>query len=475
MAKEKPSINTVNFTAAQLMEFDACTRCGECVKYCPTYDARDKNQDIEPRDKIQKWKDFMNKSYGLKARLFGPEKIPQEEIKKFTDDLYNCTTCGMCGTVCPAGINTIELWESTRANLVKYGTGPYGKQSLFPKLVGEGHNPYLKKQTDRLAWVTPDIKIAEKSDIAYFVGCTAGYNQQVLGVCTARILNKLNVPFIALGEEEWCCGSALVRTGQQHINDVPKLAAIHNIEALKARGVKKVLYACAGCFRATKIDWPRFYGKEMPFEAIHLSQFLAEQIKAGKVKWEKSMDMTVTYHDPCHLGRHVGVFEEPRYVLNNLPGIKFVEMKRNRDEQRCCGAGGGVKAGIPDLALGVAKARMNDAKATGAKTLISTCPFCRRNLIDGRDELKLDMYMDDLVVLVAHLMGLSTDIKPPAPGTPKEAISDLFRTQTIPPKPAEPKKEEPKAAATPAPAAPKVEAPKAPAKEAAKAPAANKK
>ncbi|MBU4492144.1 MAG: (Fe-S)-binding protein [Euryarchaeota archaeon] len=445
MAKDKPSISTVNFSAVQLMGFDACTRCGECVKYCPSYDARDKNRDIEPRDKILRWRDFMNRSYGLRARIFGPKKIPDEEIKKFTDDLYNCMTCGMCGIVCPAGIKTIELWESTRANLVKHGTGPYGKQSLFPKIIGEKHNPYLKEQKDRLAWMTPDIKIAEKSDIAYFVGCTAGYNQQVLGVCTARILNKLNVPFMALGEEEWCCTSALIRTGQQHINDVPKQAALHNIEALKARGAKRVLFACAGCFRASKLDWPGLYGKELPFESVHMSQFLAEQIKAGKIKWEKSLDMTVTYHDPCHLGRHVGVFEEPRYVLNNLPGIKLVEMERNRREQRCCGAGGGVKAGIPDLALAVAKARMNDAKATGAKALISTCPFCRRNLIDGRDELKLDMYMDDLVVLVAHLMGLSTDIKPPAPGAPKETISDLFRTQTIPPKPPEPPKEAPKA------------------------------
>ncbi|TAN46157.1 MAG: hypothetical protein EPN24_01765, partial [Candidatus Methanoperedens sp.] len=305
-------------------------------------------------------------------------------------------------------------------------------------------------QKDRLAWMTPDIKIADKADIAYFIGCTAGYNQQVLGVSTARILNKLNVPFMVLGEEEWCCTSALIRTGQQHINDTPKKAAIHNVEALKARGVKRVLFACAGCFRASKIDWPRLYGKALPFESIHMSQFLAEQIDAGKIKWEKSFDKTVTYHDPCHLGRHVGVFEEPRKVLKSMPGVKFVEMERNRDEQRCCGAGGGVKAGIPDLALAVAKARMNDAKATGAQVLISTCPFCRRNLIDGRDELKMDMYMDDLVVLVAHLMGLSTDVKPPAPGAPKESISDLFRTQTIPPKPAEPKKEEPKAAAPPA-------------------------
>ncbi|MBE0522175.1 MAG: (Fe-S)-binding protein [Candidatus Methanoperedenaceae archaeon] len=439
MVKKQPSINTVNFSAKQLMEFDACTRCGECVKYCPTYDGRDKNQDIEPRDKLLRWKKFMNKSFGLKAAIFGPEKIPDEEIKKFCDDLYNCTTCGMCGTVCPAGIDTIELWESTRANLVKRGDGPYGKQSLFPKLINENHNPYMKDQKDRLVWKTEEIEIAEQADIAYFIGCTAGYNQQVLSVSTARIMNKLGVPFMVLGEDEWCCGSALIRTGQQHINDTPKLAAIHNVEALKARGAKRVIFACAGCFRAASIDWPRAYGGELPFEVLHMSQFLAEQLEAGNIKWEKELKKKVTYHDPCHLGRHVGVFEEPRKVLQSMPGIELIEMERNRNEQRCCGAGGGVKAGIPDLAQAVANARVNDALVTGAEALISTCPFCRRNLIDGRDELKADIAVDDLVVLAAHLMGLSTDIKSPTPGAPKETISDLFRTQTIPPKP--PKKE----------------------------------
>jgi len=95
---------------------------------------------------------------------------------------------------------------------------------------------------------------------------------------------------MVLGEDEWCCASALIRTGQQHINDVPKQAALHNIEALKARGAKRVIFACAGCFRASKIDWPRAYGKTLPFEAIHMSQFLAEQLDAGKIKWEKSFD-----------------------------------------------------------------------------------------------------------------------------------------------------------------------------------------
>lgn len=436
MTKNRPAISLENFIPTLLMNYDACTRCGECVKYCPTYAARNKDQAIEPRDKIIRWRDWVTRSYGWRAKFIWPSGITEEEIKKYTEDLYNCTTCGMCGTVCPSGLDTIEMWESNRANLVKRGNGPYGKQSLFPKLIGEKHNPYSKEQKDRLAWVTPDIKITEKADIAYFVGCTAGYNQHVIAVSTARILNKLNVPFMVLGEEEWCCSSALIRTGQQHINDVPKLAAFHNIEALKAKGAKRVIYSCAGCFRAARIDWPRTYGKELPFESIHVSQFLAEQLEAGKIKWMKSFDKTVTYHDPCHLGRHVGVFDEPRKVLKSMQGIKLREMERTRYEQRCCGAGGGVKAGLPDLALGVAKNRMNDAMVKGAEVLISGCPFCRRNLLDGRDELKLDMKVDDIVVLAAHLMGLSTDINPPVLGAPKEIISDLFRTQTIPPKPA---------------------------------------
>lgn len=435
MAKKQASINAVNFTPKQLMEFDACTRCGECVKYCPTYDAKDQDQDIEPRDKIQRWKKFMSKSYGLKAAILGPEEIPDEEIKQFCDDLYHCTTCGMCGTVCPAGIDTIELWETTRANLVKRGDGPYGKQSMFPKLVHEYHNPYMKDQKDRLIWKTEEIEVAEKSDLAYFIGCTAGYNQQVLSVCTARILNKLDVPFMVLGEDEWCCASALIRTGQPHINDTPRLAALHNIEALQATGAKRVVFACAGCFRTATIDWPRAYGGELPFELLHMSQLLAEQLDAGKIKWVKELNKTVTYHDPCHLGRHVGVYDEPRKVIESMPGIKLIEMERIREEQRCCGAGGGVKAGIPDLAQSIANARVTDALETGAEVLLSTCPFCRRNLIDGRDELKAELAVDDLVVLTAHLMGLSTEIKSPAPGAPKETISDLFRTQTIPPKP----------------------------------------
>jgi len=419
MAKKTPSIDTKNLTAVQLMELDSCTRCGECVKWCPTYAASGQKPGLAPRDKILRWKQFMDKSYGIKAKLFGPKEIPQSELEEFKDDVHGCTTCGICATVCESGINTVELWEALRTNLVKKGIGPFGKQSMFPKLIGQYHNPYLLDQKDRLAWVPPDVKIADKANIVYFTGCTAGYKQLALAFATSRVLNKLGIEFTMLGEEEWCCGSALIRTGQVHVDDVARNLAKHNVEAIKAKGATKVLYACAGCFRASKVDWPRLLGEELPFEVIHITEFLQDLIKEDKIKWEKTIDKTVTYHDPCHLGRHVGVYDAPRFVLEHIPGVKFVEMDRVKEFQRCCGAGGGVKAGIPDLALGVAESRVKDALDTNADILSSACPFCKRNLMDGRDSLKADIEVEDIIVLVAQALGLS--VEEPKKAEPKKA------------------------------------------------------
>jgi len=410
MAKRTPSIDTKNLTAVQLMELDSCTRCGECVKWCPTYAATDGKPGLAPRDKILRWRQYMNKSYGIRAKLFGPQEIPQSELEEFKDDVHSCTTCGICGTVCESGINTVELWEALRANLVKKGIGPYGKQNMFPKLIGQYHNPYLLDQKDRLAWVPDDVKIEDKSDIVYFTGCTAGYKQLTLAFATSRVLNKLGIKFAMLGEDEWCCGSALIRTGQAHVNDMmPLQVAKHNVEAIMKKGAKKVLFACSGCFRAAKVDWPRLLGKKLPFEVIHITEFLADQIKQGKIKWEKSIDKTITYHDPCHLGRHVGVYDAPRYVLTHIPGVNFVEMERIKEFQRCCGAGGGVKAGIPDLADSVAQSRVKDALETKADILSSACPFCKRNLMDGRDSMKADIDVEDVIELVAQALGLKLD------------------------------------------------------------------
>jgi len=174
---------------------------------------QDKNQDIEPRISSSAGRASCNRSYGLKARLFGPEKISPEEIKNIQMTFTTAHMRNVRNSLPGKGINTIELWESNRANLVKHGTGPFGKQSLFPKLIEEGHNPYMKQQKDRLAWMTPDIKIADKSDIAYFIGCTAGYNQQVLGSQHGKDTEQTQCSVHGAWRREWCCGSALHKNG----------------------------------------------------------------------------------------------------------------------------------------------------------------------------------------------------------------------------------------------------------------------
>ncbi len=411
MSRREPSITTDNLTSVQLMEIDSCTRCGECVNWCPTYDASNKDPGLAPRDKILRWRQFMNKSYGLRARLFGPREIAEEEIDQFKEDVYKCTTCGMCATVCESGINTIELWEAMRANLVKRGNGPYGKQGMFVKLIGEYMNPYMADPKDRLSWVPEDVKIADKAEVLYFGGCTAELRQKKLAFATARVLNHLGIEFTMLGEDEVCCCSALIRTGQYELEDIARKAARKNVDGIKAKGAKTVLYACAGCYRTSLVDWPRLLGEEMPFEIVHIAEFLEDQIKQGNLKWEKPFDnKVVTYHDPCHLGRHVGVYDPPRAVLENIPGINFVEMDRIKENQRCCGAGGGVKAGVPDLALGVAETRVQDALEKKPNILSSACPFCKRNLSDGRDSLGLtpdELEVEDLIVLTANALGIS--------------------------------------------------------------------
>lgn len=416
MADQKSSkpLMTGYMMSTQLLEVDACNRCQECMKWCPTFAVRPDRPGITPMYKNARWRELMAKSHSLRAKIFGAKPLNDDEMKQFTEDTYSCTTCGVCGTVCEAGIRTVELWEAMRPNLVKRGDGPVGKQSFFPKLVKADRNPYQAKQEDRLCWVPKDLKIQESGEIVYFAGCTAAYRQQALGVATVRILDNLGVPFAMLGKNEWCCASAMVRTGQR---EVMAEHAVHNVDALKDAGAKTVLFACAGCLRNAAVDWPMWYEGYIPYETMPLSVFLREKIRSGEVKYKIPLDYRFTYHDPCHNGRHLmhlkgkdWSFEAPRDCIQSIPGVKFQDMVRNRALQRCCGAGGGVKAGIPDLAMDCAIARVQDATEINAEVIASTCPFCRLNLIDGRNTSKSPIKMVDIVEMMAASMGLDTTI-----------------------------------------------------------------
>ena len=235
--------------------------------------------------------------------------------------------------------------------------------------------------------------------ILYFPGCMATYRAKDIAKSTIELLKKADVEFTLLGEDEWCCGSVAFRTGNV---DVGKEMMDHNVDAIKESGVDVVVTSCSGCFRTLKQDYEKMSGSS-DFEVRHVLELLKELIDQGRLKFPETK-MKVTYHDPCHLGRHSGIYEVPRDILKSIPGLELVEMARNRRNARCCGAGGGVRAGFPELSDKMADARLSEAEETGAEVLTSACPFCTFALREAAERNGSKIRVLDLPELLVEIL-----------------------------------------------------------------------
>jgi heterodisulfide reductase subunit D len=208
---------------------------------------------------------------------------------------------------------------------------------------------------------------------------------------------------IALSKDEWCCGSIALRIG----DDQSLLEFIqHNINEFKKMGARVVFTACAGCYRTWKKDYPEILGEDLPFEIKHITEILVELLNNNQIpfKAEEGEIKKVTYHDPCHLGRHMDLYEIPREVILKVPGIELIEMKRNRKTAWCCGAGGGVKSQFPELAIEISKERIKEAIECGAEILTTSCPFCINNLMNAYDDIEPEIQKKILVIDILDLM-----------------------------------------------------------------------
>ena len=304
--------------------------------------------------------------------------ILERELKYATgiaDVLAYCTTCANCVGACGAvdmmtgnpKIDAVTVIEAMRADLFNLGFAPKGWKTVHSRNGREDmRNPYGEPKKDRGKWAEGlDIEFRDRgSGLIYFVGCTSSYRQTVIATDTVKILKKLNIPFSIL-KDEWCCGSPLWRTGARKLAE--KMAK-HNVEALK--DAKTVITSCAGCARAFLKDYPEIVG-DMPFEVLHMTEFLENLMDEGKLTLKKPIAKKVTYHDPCHIGRELLMYDPPRNVLNAIPSIEFVEMKSTRENAWCCGGGGGLKISNPNMAIDVATDRLGHAKEVGAEAIIS--------------------------------------------------------------------------------------------------------
>lgn len=389
-----------NLSPKQLVEIDACTRCGECLNYCPVYAERGE-EDIDPRGKIQAFKSFIRGQYGLWARIFGPKKLDEEMLKKFSEMVYRCTLCGECSVSCPVSIDAKSLWLALRETLTEMGHYPEAADRLKANLL-ETYNISGTENEERTEWLEfldelPDHQYQkEKAQVAYFVGCVASFFPMVQSIPQAfiEILDKAGIDFTLLGGEEWCCGFPLIGAGMKKEANV---LIQHNVEKLKEKGVERVVFACPSCYHT----WMEEY--EADIEAFHSTQFIKELIDEGKIHF-KEKGVRVTYHDPCDLGRASDVYDSPRDILRAIPGVELVEMESNREQCKCCGGGGNLEMVDPELSAALAQEKIKEIQATGVDTVITACQQCVRTIMTTARRNKIPVKAVDITEFVLSTM-----------------------------------------------------------------------
>ncbi len=349
------------------------------------------------------------------GRMWMAKGVSEEEFgldDEIVDILFACQTCGNCSTQCiyPIKDSILRIIEATRAEAVKAGVQLPGRQRDFGVHLGKEHNPYLEPHSKRWDWLPKGITLPEKADMVYFVGCTSAYRQKILAQDTVAVFDNLGLDFTIM-KDEWCCTSPLLRTGQWDTEYVsaPQIAQ-HNIEEAKKANACKIVTTCSGCFRTWKKDYLEEYdwllNSKHDFEILHTTQLLETMIKNGEIELKNEVKMKVTYHDPCHLGRHMWVYDSPRNVLKAIPGIEMVEMPRTRENAWCCGSGGGVKSGYGEWSVETAYERVKEAEKLGVEAIVSACPFCWRNLEDAIKQYNSKLQMYDVIQLVRKSMGI---------------------------------------------------------------------
>ena len=340
--------------------FKRCFQCGLCDTVCP-------------------WN---------RVRSFSMRKIVREATFGLTEieseDIWRCTTCGRCPQQCPRDVKQIDSGVALRRIATEYQVFPPSVKpvrTVAASLVGEG-NPLSEERKNRANWAEGlSVKaFTEGMDILYFPGCYLSYDPRLKKVAraTATILNKAGVDFGILGEKENCCGESIRKTGDEELF---KRLAKENIKTFIDNGVKKILVSSPHCYHTFKNEYPEF---KVNFELIHISQFLFQLINDGRLEIKKEYEKKVTYHDPCYLGRHNGIYDEPRGVLKKISGLELNEMVDSRVDSLCCGGGGGRVWMETQKGERFSDLRIEQAMGVEAEVLVTSCPYCITMLEDSR-------------------------------------------------------------------------------------------
>jgi len=334
------------------------TRCGFCREECPVF-------------KETKLETYSCRGKMLIARGMLEEIIPESEYEEIAKVVNTCSICGYCAANC--ALNNTDILEALRADLVKKGfvdeNHLRGINAIF-----ENENPFQLDREDKVDWAE-DIKFNKKSPILFYAGCTDSLFYPECLSKTVRILKKLGIEMNYLGMNEPCCGELMYTTGHW---DKFRKQIEKTVRIFKEAGVRTIVTHCPGCLRTFRDTYPKFC-ENFDFEVIHVVQLITKEIEKGNISFKKPVNMKVTYHDPCHLGRLGGIIKEPRIILNAIPGVELIEMKHIGYQSHCCGAGGGLIAMDYDLVAKITDKRLKEAEETGAEYLVTICPTCEFN------------------------------------------------------------------------------------------------
>ena len=358
VAPFKEVIDEVKEKGGDAVKF--CYQCGKCDTVCPW-------------NRVRKFS--MRKL--IREATFGLTEVEREEI-------WRCTTCGKCPQRCPRDVKQIDDMIALRRMATGYGIFPAHVKpvrTVSAGLTAQG-NPFGEPRTNRAEWAEGlSVKtFSEGMEILYFPGCYLCYDPRLKKVAqaTANILKKAGVDFGILGTKENCCGESIRKTGNEELF---KRLARENIKTFIENGVKKILVSSPHCYHTFKNEYPEF---KVNFEVVHISQYLFELVNEGRLQITKEYGKKITYHDPCYLGRHNGIYDEPRGVLKKIPGLELTEMPESREDSLCCGMGGGRvwMETLKDERF--SNLRLEQAIGLGAKVLVTSCPYCITALEDSR-------------------------------------------------------------------------------------------
>ncbi|MBL7136151.1 MAG: (Fe-S)-binding protein [Candidatus Marinimicrobia bacterium] len=367
-----------------------CYQCGKCSSICPWFQVGTYDFPI--------FRLPLETALGMVA-----SSEDKKELEEEVDKIYRCVGCEACVDQCPHGINIPNILRAARRLLVDFGSYPDILKSIVQKIHDVG-NPLGEEREKRSDWAkqlnVPNFQPG--IEYLYFACCIPSYDPRVQNVAqaTVRILQKSGVSFGILGVQENCCGEAIRRIGAEKVfEEVTK----SNISSFESAGVKNILVTSPHCYTSFENDYPEFGAN---FEVFHITQYFSGLIEKGKIQPIKSFDKKVVYHDPCNLGRQNGIYEEPRNILRNIPGLELLEVENfNRSLSVCCGAGSGALWMEWEKDERIGDIRINQLVDTGAEIIAVACPYCLQMFEETIKSMDLNIQVMDIAEILYESLG----------------------------------------------------------------------